>query len=45
MDKVSIYRQYIQELLTERANLRNKNDQIESEIIFDTINEFNLNNS
>ncbi len=44
MDKVSLYRQYIQELLSERAKLRcssgaatlTPNDPIESETIFDT---------
>ncbi|MBP5976846.1 XisI protein [Brasilonema sp. CT11] len=36
MDKVSLYRQYIQELLSERAKLRSPNDPIESETIFDT---------
>ncbi|MBW4591747.1 MAG: hypothetical protein KME46_02180 [Brasilonema angustatum HA4187-MV1] len=44
MDKVSLYRQYIQELLSQRAKLRcsggaatlTPNDPIESETIFDT---------
>ncbi|MCL1470055.1 XisI protein [Argonema antarcticum] len=39
MDKVSLYRQYIQELLTERANLRHKNDPIASETIFDPVSD------
>jgi hypothetical protein len=37
MDKVSLYRQYIQELLTERANRRSPNEPIASEVIFDTV--------
>ncbi len=36
MDKLSLYKQYIQELLTERAKLRSPNDPVESETIFDT---------
>ena len=36
MDKINLYRQYIQKLLTERAKLRSPNDPIESETIFDT---------
>jgi XisI protein len=39
MDKVSIYRQYLQELLTERARLRNPGDPVTSETIFDTAND------
>jgi hypothetical protein len=39
MDKVSIYRQYLQELLTERARLRNPSDPVTSETIFDTKND------
>jgi hypothetical protein len=39
MDKVSLYRQHITELLTERANLRSSNDPIASEVIFDTTND------
>lgn len=34
MDKVSLYRQYIQELLTERANLRSPSDPV-----FDTVSD------
>ncbi len=37
MDQVSLYRQYIQELLTERASRRSSNDPIVSEVIFDTV--------
>lgn len=37
MDKISLYRQHIQELLTERANRRQKNDPVVSETIFDTV--------
>jgi hypothetical protein len=36
MDKLSLYRQYIQELLVERAKRRSPSDPIESETIFDT---------
>lgn len=39
MDKVILYRQYIQELLTERAKLRCESDPIESETIFDTLSD------
>jgi XisI protein len=39
MDKISLYRQYIQELLTERSQLRSPNDPITSETIFDTVND------
>ena len=39
MDKLNLYRQYIQELLIERANLRSKNDPIVSETIFDTVSD------
>ncbi len=39
MDKVSLYRQYIQELLTERAKLRCESDPIASETIFDTLSD------
>lgn len=35
MDKLDLYRQYIQELLTERAKLRPKSSPVESETIFD----------
>lgn len=37
MDKISLYRQHIQELLTERANRRRKSDPVVSETIFDTV--------
>jgi hypothetical protein len=37
MDKLSLYRQYIQELLTQRAKLRSPSDPVESETIFDTV--------
>jgi hypothetical protein len=37
MDKLSLYRQYIQELLTKRAKLRSKDDPVASETIFDTV--------
>ena len=36
MDKLSLYRQYIQELLTQRAKLRQPFDLVESETSFDT---------
>lgn len=39
MDKLSLYRQYIQELLTERAKLRSPIDPVASETIFDTISD------
>jgi len=39
VNKVSLYRQYVQELLTERANLRSPNDPVRSETIFDTKND------
>jgi hypothetical protein len=39
MDKVSLYRQYIQELLTELANWRCESDPIVSETIFDTLSD------
>ncbi len=39
MDKIDLYRQYIQRLLTERANLRSPNDPVASEVIFDTIHD------
>jgi hypothetical protein len=35
MDKLSLYRQFIQESLTERAKLRSPNDPVESQTIFD----------
>jgi hypothetical protein len=37
MDKINLYRQHIQELLTERASLRSPNDPISSETIFDLV--------
>lgn len=37
MDQLSLYRQYIQELLTERASRRSSNDPIVSEVIFDAV--------
>jgi hypothetical protein len=37
MDKLTLYRQYIQELLTERKQLRSANDPVQSEIIFDPV--------
>ncbi len=39
MDNLSLYRQYIQELLTERAKLRSPFDPVASETIFDTISD------
>jgi hypothetical protein len=36
MDKVDLYRQYIQELLTERSKLRSPANPVQSETIFDT---------
>jgi XisI protein len=39
MDKVSIYRQYLQELLTERVRLRNPSDPVTSETIFEPVND------
>jgi hypothetical protein len=39
MDKVSLYRQYIQELLTQRAKLRSPSDPVESETIFDIVSD------
>ncbi len=36
MDKVTLYRQYIQELLTERAKLRSSSNPVQSETVFDT---------
>jgi hypothetical protein len=39
MDSLSLYRQYIQELLTERATLRSPFDPVASETIFDTVND------
>jgi hypothetical protein len=39
MDKLSLYRQYIQELLTQRAKLRSPFDPVESETIFDTVSD------
>jgi hypothetical protein len=35
MDKLSLYRQLIQESLAERAKLRSPNDPVKSETIFD----------
>jgi XisI protein len=35
MDKLSLYRQLIQELLTQRAKLRSPSDPVESQTIFD----------
>ncbi len=37
MDQVNLYRQYIQELLSERASRRSPNDPIVSETIFDIV--------
>ncbi|MEG3933319.1 MULTISPECIES: XisI protein [unclassified Microcoleus] len=37
MDKVSLYRQYIQELLTERSQRRSPSDPVSSETIFDLV--------
>ena len=39
MDNLSLYRQYIQELLTERAKLRSPIDPVVSETIFDTVSD------
>lgn len=39
MDKLSLYRQYIQELLTQRAKLRSPSDPVASETIFDTVSD------
>lgn len=39
MDKLSLYRQHIQTLLTERANLRSPSDPVKSETIFDTVSD------
>jgi hypothetical protein len=39
MDKIDFYRQFIQELLTERSNLRSPNDTVQSEVIFDTLHD------
>lgn len=39
MDKLSLYRQYIQELLTQRSQLRSSADPVVSETIFDTISD------
>jgi len=39
MDKLSLYRQYIQQLLTQRAKLRSPSDPVESETIFDTVSD------
>ena len=39
MDKLSLYRQYIQELLTQRAKLRSPDAPVESETIFDTVSD------
>jgi hypothetical protein len=39
MDQLSLYRQYIQELLTEWAKLRSLSDPVESETIFDTVSD------
>jgi hypothetical protein len=39
MDKLSLYRQYIQELLTQRAKLRSPSDPVESETIFDIVSD------
>jgi len=35
MDKLNLYRQLIQQSLTERAKLRSNNDPIESQTVFD----------
>jgi hypothetical protein len=35
MDKLTSYRQLIQELLIERANLRSPNDPIKTQTVFD----------
>ncbi|MEG4036242.1 XisI protein [Microcoleus sp. S36b_A4] len=39
MDKVSLYRQHIQELLTERAHRRSPSDPVSSETIFDLVSD------
>jgi len=39
MDKLSLYRQYIQELLTKRAKLRSPEDPVARETIFDTVSD------
>lgn len=39
MDKLSLYRQYIQQLLTQRAKLRSPSDPVEIETIFDTMSD------
>ena len=39
MDKVSLYRQHIQELLTERAQRRSPHDPVSSETIFDLVSD------
>jgi hypothetical protein len=39
MDKLSLYRQYIHELLTQRAKLRSPFYPVESETIFDTVSD------
>ncbi len=39
MDKISLYRQYIQDLLTQRANRRSPHDPVVSETIFDPISD------
>jgi hypothetical protein len=36
MDKIDLYRQYIQDLLTQKAKLRSPDDPVASETIFDT---------
>lgn len=37
MDKLTLYRQHIQELLMERKKLRSANDPVQSEVIFDNV--------
>lgn len=39
MDKISLYRQYIQELLMERTKLRSPNEPVQSETVFDTVSD------
>lgn len=39
MDKISLYCQHIQDLLTERTNRRQNNDPVVSETIFDPVSD------
>ncbi|MEM9217193.1 MAG: XisI protein [Cyanobacteria bacterium P01_F01_bin.150] len=36
MDKIALYRKYIQELLKKRASIKSANPNIETQLIFDT---------